>query len=61
MNYSEIKEGMLVDYHIDRMDRVVRNCIVTHEPWFMDMHWVCKISGFDRCVKCARLSPAKRL
>lgn len=60
MKYTEIKVGMPVDYHTDRMGHVVKNCTVTHEPWYMDMNWVCKISGSLRCVKCADLTPAKR-
>ena len=60
MHYTEIKKDMKVDYQVDRMGRVIKDCTVTMEPWFMDLHWVCMIDKWDRCVKCAQLTPAKR-
>ena len=60
MRYTEIKVGMKVNY-LTEGGRWIENCTVTHEPWFMDLNWVCKIDIFDRCVKCFRLYLAKRL
>ena len=60
MDYREIRWGMKVDYKVDRMDRELKDCTVTMEPWFMDLNWVCMIDKCDRCVKCADLTSAKR-
>jgi hypothetical protein len=60
MNYKEIKVGMKVDYKAEN-GRVVKNCTVFSEPWYMDLKWVCRLDKFERCVECDRLTPAKRV
>jgi hypothetical protein len=58
MDYHQIRVGMTVDFHIDRMGHKIR-CTVTREPWFMAMIWVCMVDKVDRCVPCDKLSPVR--
>jgi hypothetical protein len=59
MHYDEIRVGMKVDFQ-DESGRVLRDCIITREPWMQYGKWVCKIDKRPRAVECARLTPAKK-
>ena len=59
MDYNEIRLGMKVDYQ-DESGRVIKDCIITREPWMQYGKWVCKIDRRQRCVECTRLTLAKK-
>ena len=60
MDYIEIRVGVKVDFLESNTGIEIKDCTVTREPWYMDGNWVCMIDMWNRCVKCADLTPAKR-